>query len=128
MKPKLVIVDDEADIRRLIAFLLRSYDLYEAQNGRRGLELIRETQPDLVLLDVMMPEMTGLEVLAVMRENPLTSTIPVVLLSAKGQAGEIERGLSSGATRYLVKPFESQALRTCVEEVLREYTGSQVKE
>lgn len=128
MKPKLVIVDDEADIRRLIAFLLRSYDLYEAQNGRRGLELIREMRPDLVLLDVMMPEMTGLEVLAAMRENPLTASIPVVLLSAKGQADEIERGLRSGAARYQVKPFESQALRACVEEVLREYIGSQVKE
>ena len=128
MKPKLVIVDDEADIRRLIVFLLRSYDLYEAQNGKRALEVIREVQPDLVLLDIMMPEMTGLEVLDAMRENPLTASIPAVLLSAKGQAAEIEQGLHSGATRYLVKPFESQALRACVEEVLREYTRSPVKE
>jgi CheY-like chemotaxis protein len=128
MKPRLVIADDEADIRHLIVFLLRSYDLYEAQNGRRALELIREVQPDLVLLDVMMPEMTGLEVLDAMREHPLTASIPVVLLSAKGQAAEIEQGLQSGATRYLVKPFESQALRACVEEVLREYARSQVKE
>ena len=128
MKPKLVIVDDEADIRRLIVFLLRSYDLYEAQNGRRALELIREVRPDLVLLDVMLPEMTGLEVLDAMRANPLSASIPVVMLSAKGQAAEIEQGLHSGATRYLVKPFESQALRACVEEVLREYTRSPVKE
>jgi CheY-like chemotaxis protein len=128
MKPKLVIADDEADIRRLIVFLLRSYDLYEAQNGRRALEVIREVQPDLVLLDIMMPEMTGLEVLDAMRENPLTASIPAVLLSAKGQAAEIERGLSSGAARYLVKPFESQALRTCVAEVLREQACLPVKE
>lgn len=128
MKPKLVIVDDEADIRRLITFLLRSYEIHEAPNGRCGLELIRETQPDLVLLDVMMPEMTGLEVLNAMHENPLIASIPVILLSAKGQAEEIERGLRSGAARYLIKPFESQALRTCVEEVLREYIGSSVKE
>ncbi|HEY6540061.1 MAG TPA: response regulator [Ktedonobacteraceae bacterium] len=128
MKPKLVIADDEVDIRRLIVFLLRSYDLYEAQNGRLALELIREVRPDLVLLDVMMPEMTGLEVLDAMRENPLTASIPVILLSAKGQAAEIEQGLQSGATRYLVKPFESQALRACVEDVLREYVRSQVKE
>nr|HET6903066.1 response regulator [Ktedonobacteraceae bacterium] len=128
MKPKLVIVDDEADIRRLIVFLLRSYDLYEAQDGKRALELIREVQPDLALLDVMMPEMTGLEVLDAMRANSLTASIPVVLLSAKGQAVEIERGLSGGATRYLVKPFESQALRACVEEVLREHAPSPVKE
>ena len=128
MKPKLVIVDDETDIRRLIAFLLRAYDLYEAQNGRRALELIREERPDLVLLDVMMPEMTGLEVLDAMHENPQIASIPVVLLSAKGQATEIERGLHSGAARYLVKPFESQALRATVEEVLREYSGFQVGE
>lgn len=128
MKPKLVIVDDEADIRRLIVFLLRSYDLYEAQDGKRALELIREVQPDLALLDVMMPEMTGLQVLDAMRANSLTASIPVVLLSAKGQAVEIERGLSGGATRYLVKPFESQALRACVEEVLREHAPSPVKE
>ena len=118
MKPKLVIVDDEADIRRLLAFLLRPYDLYEAPNGRRALELIRETRPDLVLLDVMMPEMTGLEVLDAMHKNPQTASIPVILLSAKGQADEIERGLRSGAARYLVKPFESLALRACVKEML----------
>ena len=128
MKPQLVIADDEADIRRLIAFLLRSYDLFEAQNGKRALELIREVRPDLVLLDVMMPEMTGLEVLVAKRENPLIASIPVILLSAKGQSNEIEQGLQSGATRYLVKPFESQALRACVEEVLREYARPQVKE
>ncbi len=128
MKPKLVIAEDEADIRRLIVFLLRSYDLYEAQNGRRALELIREVHPDMVLLDILMPEMTGLEVLDAMRENPLTASIPAVLLSAKGQAAEIEQGMRSGATRYLVKPFEAQSLRACVAEVLREQTRFPVKE
>lgn len=128
MKPHLVIADDEADIRRLITFLLRSYDFAEAQNGKRALELIREVQPDLVLLDVMMPEMTGLEVLDAVRRNPLTASIPVILLSAKGQAAEIERGLQNGATRYLVKPFEPSALRTCVAEVLEEYRRQPVKE
>jgi two-component system alkaline phosphatase synthesis response regulator PhoP len=128
MKPKLVIADDEADIRRLIVFLLRSYDLYEAQNGKRALELIRQVQPDLVLLDILMPEMTGLEVLDAMRENPMTTSIPVILLSAQGQAVEIERGLQSGASRYLVKPFEAQSLRTCIAEVLREYGRYPVKE
>src|SRR5579859_2888992 len=116
MKPRLVIADDETDIRRLIVFLLRSYELYEAQNGRRALELILEVQPDLVLLDVMMPEMTGLQVLDAMRKNPLTASIPAILLSAKGQSDEIEQGLLSGATHYLVKPFEAQSLRSCVAE------------
>ena len=128
MKPRLVIADDEADICRLIMFLLRSYDLSEAQNGKRALELIREVQPDVALLDIMMPEMTGLEVLDAVRGNPVTASIPVILLSAKGQAAEIERGLQSGATRYLVKPFEPLALRTCVAEVLEEYRSQPVKE
>jgi CheY-like chemotaxis protein len=128
MKPKLVIADDEADIRRLIVFLLRSYEIHEAPNGKRALELIREVQPELVLLDVMMPEMTGLEVLDAVRQDPQTASIPVILLSAKGQAAEVDEGLHTGATRYLVKPFESQTLRTCVTEVLQEYTGYPTKE
>lgn len=128
MKPRLVIADDEADICRLIMFLLRSYDLSEAQNGKRALELIREVQPDLALLDVMMPEMTGLEVLDAVRGNPLTASIPIILLSAKGQAAEIEQGLQSGATRYLVKPFEPLELRTCVADVLQESRRQPVKE
>ena len=128
MKPHLVIADDEADICRLIKFLLRSYELSEAQNGKRALELIREVQPDLALLDVMMPEMTGLEVLDAVRGNPLTASIPIILLSAKGQVAEIEQGLQRGATRYLVKPFEPLALRTCVAEVLQEGHRQPVKE
>ncbi len=126
-KPRLVIADDEADILRLLAFLLRSYELYQAQNGRRALELVREVQPDLVMLDVMMPEMTGLEALKAMRVDPLTSSIPVVLLSAKGQVSEIEAGLLEGATRYLIKPFESRVLRACIAEVLREDTRSPLR-
>lgn len=128
MKPQLVIADDEADICRLITFLLRSYDLSEAQNGKRALELIRELQPDLVLLDVMMPEMTGLEVLEAVRGDRAIASIPIILLSAKGQAAEIERGMQSGATRYLIKPFEPLTLRTCVAEVLEEYQRELVKE
>ena len=128
MKPHLVIADDETDICRLITFLLRSYDLSEAHDGRRALELIREKQPDLALLDVMMPEMTGLEVLNAVRGNPLTAFTPIILLSAKGQTAEIERGLQSGATRYLVKPFEPLTLRTCVAEVLEEQRSQLAKE
>src|SRR5207237_9041034 len=102
MKPHLVIADDESDICRLIKFLLRSYELSEAQNGKRALELIREVQPDLALLDVMMPEMTGLEVLEAVRGNPLTASIPIILLSDKVQLTEIGQGSKSGGPTYLV--------------------------
>ncbi|MDQ2717957.1 MAG: response regulator [Chloroflexota bacterium] len=124
MKSRLVIADDEADIRRLITFLLRTYDLSEAQNGAQALKLVREVQPDLVLLDIMMPEMTGLEVASHLHADPATAAIPIIFLSAKGQAAEIEQGLQSGGTRYLVKPFTPDELRRCVAEVLQEYPRS----
>ncbi len=127
-KPRLVFADDEANVRRLVWILLRAYNLVEAQNGKQALALIRELQPDLVLLDDMMPEMTGLEVIKAVRGNPLIASTPIILLSAKGQQAEIERGLETGATRYLVKPFESQVLRTSVAEVLQEYPRHPVKE
>jgi two-component system phosphate regulon response regulator PhoB len=81
-----------------------------------------------VLLDDMMPEMTGLKVIEAVRGNPLIASIPIILLSAKGQQAEIELGLQSGATRYLVKPFESQVLRASVAEVLQKYPRHLVKE
>jgi two-component system, OmpR family, alkaline phosphatase synthesis response regulator PhoP len=128
MKPRLIIADDEASIRRLLGILLRSYDLSEAQDGKEALEMIRESQPDLVLLDDMMPKMTGLDVIEAVRGNPMIASIPIILVSAKGQQAEIERGLQSGATRYLVKPFESQVLRASVAEVLQKYPRHIVKE
>jgi CheY-like chemotaxis protein len=128
MKPHLIIADDEASIRRLIGILLRSYDLSEAQDGKEALEMIRESQPDLVLLDDMMPKMTGLDVIEAVRGDPMIASIPIILVSAKGQQAEIERGLQIGATRYLVKPFESQVLRASVAEVLQKYPRHLVKE
>ena len=128
MKPHLIIADDEASIRRLIGILLRSYDLSEAQDGKEALEMIRESPPDLVLLDDMMPRMTGLDVIEAVRGDPMIASIPIILVSAKGQQAEIERGLQIGATRYLVKPFESQALRASVAEVLQKYPRQLVKE
>ena len=127
-RPRLVIADDEAHIRRLLGILLRSYNLSEAQDGKQALEMIREMQPDLVLLDDMMPEMTGLAVIEAVRGNPLIASIPIILISAKGQQTEIARGVQIGATRYLVKPFKSQLLRATIAEVLQEYPRHSVKE
>jgi CheY-like chemotaxis protein len=120
MNERIVVADDEADIRRLIVFTLkrRGYTIYEAAAGDLALELIRQEMPDLAVLDVMMPGLSGLEVARALASEPSTSQIPIVMLSAKGQAAEIEAGLASGARAYLVKPFVPQDLATRVAEIL----------
>ena len=120
MTARIVVADDEADIRRLIVFTLkrRGYTVLEASAGDMALDLIRQELPDLAVLDVMMPGLTGLEVAQALGADPATSGIPIVMLSAKGQATEIEAGIASGARAYLVKPFRPQELAAQVAEVL----------
>lgn len=121
MSSRIVVADDEADIRRLIVFTLkkRGYTVLEAAAGDAALDLIRQETPDLAVLDVMMPGLSGHEVAAAVRADPATGHIPIVMLSAKGQASEIEAGLASGATAYLVKPFVPQELANRVADILR---------
>jgi len=109
---RIVVADDEADIRRLTVFTLRrrGYEVLEAVAGDEALDLIRQELPDLAVLDVMMPGLSGLEVADAVRRDPATAAIPVILLSAKGQASEIQNGLASGASFYLVKPFSPREL------------------
>src|SRR5688500_4552214 len=99
MSAKIVVADDEPDIRRLIAFTLKrqGHTVLEASDGDSALALIREARPDLVVLDVMMPGMSGLEVAAALSANPDTAPTPIIILSARGQAVEIDAGLSTGA-------------------------------
>ncbi len=120
MNGRIVVADDEADIRRLIVFTLRrrGYEVIEADSGDMALDTIRDQLPELVLLDVMMPGMSGLEVAHALKDDPDTSHIPIIMLSAKGQAAEVEAGLASGAATYLVKPFSPQDLAARVAEVL----------
>jgi len=103
----IVVADDDPDIRRLVAFTMRhqGYAVIEASAGDEALAAICRARPDAAVLDVMMPGMTGLEVARMLSADPSTATIPVLLLSAKGQASEIAEGLSSGARAYVVKPF-----------------------
>ncbi len=120
MTARIIVADDEADIRRLIVFTLRrrGYDIIEASTGDGALAEIQKTMPDLVVLDVMMPGLTGIEVAGLLAADPATASIPVLLLSAMGQAAEIEAGLSSGAQSYLVKPFIPRELASRVAELL----------
>ena len=120
MSARIVVADDEADIRRLIVYTLRrrGYTIVEARAGDTALELIRQERPDLAVLDVMMPGMSGLDVARALTADPETASIPIVILSAKGQATEIEAGLASGARTYLTKPFAPQELAARVAEAL----------
>ena len=117
---RIVVADDEADIRRLISFTLRrrGYVVIETGAGDEALALIREEQPDLAVLDVLMPGMTGIEVAQALHQDPATAAIPVILLSALGQVTDVKAGLQSGARIYLTKPFAPPDLVASVASVL----------
>jgi two-component system, OmpR family, KDP operon response regulator KdpE len=117
--PRLVlVVDDESRMRRFIRMNmeLEGYQIIEAGNGLVALEQIRQHTPDLVIMDVMMPEMDGFETLKLLRE---ISTVPVILLTVKSDEDDKIRGLSLGADDYVTKPFSPRELVTRVTAVLR---------
>ncbi|MEJ7762223.1 MAG: response regulator [Thermomicrobiales bacterium] len=120
MKRQIVVADDETDIRRLIAFTLqrRGFEVAEVGAGDMALNLIRARHPDLVVLDMMMPGMTGQEVARAMRADPATAMIPIIMLSAKGQLAEVRQGIAAGANAYMVKPFSPSVLAAKVGELL----------
>ncbi|MFO7586126.1 MAG: response regulator [Anaerolineales bacterium] len=120
---KIVIAEDEPDIRELIAFTLRfaGHEVITGINGQEGYELAKEHKPDLIMLDVRMPKMTGYEACQSIKAEPDIAHIPVIFLSAKGQESEIEQGLAVGAEQYLLKPFAPDQLTQQVTEVLQKY-------
>lgn len=120
---KIVIVEDEPDIRELIAFTLRfaGYEVITGNNGEEGYQLTKAERPDLVMLDVRMPKLTGYEACKRIKAEPELVDIPVIFLSAKGQENEIEQGLAAGAEEYLLKPFAPDQLVDRVKTVLAKY-------
>lgn len=122
MSARIVVAEDEDDIRRLILFTLRrrGYTVLEAANGEEALEVIRRESPDLVVLDVVMPVLSGLEVMRQLAEAPESAHVPILLLSGRGQAHDIQTGFESGAVKYIVKPFSPQYLADAVGEILGE--------
>ena len=120
-KSKILIVDDEQDVTELLEFNLRQagYDVISAEDGAAALKKAREVIPDLILLDVMLPEMDGTEVCKQLRRDPITSRIPIIMLTAK--AAEIDRvlGLELGADDYVTKPFSPRELVLRVRGLLR---------
>ena len=115
---KILIVDDESGLRELVRINLEheGFGVLQAENGIQGLEAVREGQPDLVIMDVMMPEMDGWEACKKLREF---SQIPVLMLTARVQSQDIVTGLDSGADDYLLKPFNMDELMARVRALLR---------
>jgi CheY-like chemotaxis protein len=104
---KILIAEDERDIRELVSFSLQfgGFTVVQASNGVEAVERARAELPDLILMDVRMPRMTGYEACKQMKQIPEVRDIPVVFLSAKGQETEIQTGLEAGAEEYILKPF-----------------------
>lgn len=118
---RILIVEDQADIRRLIRWSLEEgdYQIFEAANGRLGLDAVRALRPDLLLLDVMMPgDLDGYQVCSTLRSDPDFARLPILLLTARAQQGDRAAGERAGADDYLVKPFSPMVLVDTVERLL----------
>lgn len=115
-----LVADDDDDSRALVGFRLEhaGYEVVTAADGEQALSLARERAPDLAVLDMMMPKLTGLDVTRQLRANEATKGIPVILLTARVQEADIARGVEAGADDYVKKPFSPQDLRDRVQALL----------
>jgi CheY-like chemotaxis protein len=120
---KILIAEDERDIRDLVAFTLRfaGHEVFTASNGEEAVDMAPKVNPDIILMDVRMPRMTGYEACKLMKQNPDLKDIPIVFLSAKGQEAEIQQGLDAGAEEYLLKPFAPDQLTSHVKAILAKF-------
>jgi two-component system response regulator MtrA len=118
--PVLLIADDDEDILMLVQLRLSrsGYEVVVARDGEEALQLAREKQPDLVVLDWMMPKASGLEVLRAMRADESVASIPVVLLTARVSESDIQEGIDAGADDYIAKPFSPQELASRIQTIL----------
>lgn len=115
---RILVVDDDPDILELIEFKLSSlgYDVHTRRDGLTGLEAVRELQPELVVLDWMMPGCSGLQVLETLRADPSFAALPVLVVTARSQADDLARTEAAGATAHIVKPFSLKDLAARVAE------------
>ncbi|HEX9349865.1 MAG TPA: response regulator [Gaiellaceae bacterium] len=120
MPPKVLVCDNEAALRALVrgALELGDYEIVEAHDGDQSVELARSSVPDLIVLDMMMPGRTGLEVLAELRAEDRFAETPVIMLTARAQAQDRLAAVEAGVSRFLPKPFSPLELASVVEELL----------
>jgi DNA-binding response OmpR family regulator len=118
---KIVVIEDEADILEVIEYNLRreGFDVIPSQSGEDGLDKVESAAPDLILLDLMLPEIDGIELCRRLKSDPLTVGIPIIMVTAKGEESDVVLGLGVGADDYITKPFSPKELVARVKAVLR---------
>jgi CheY-like chemotaxis protein len=120
MSKSIVVADDDPDILSIVAMSLETqgYEVYKAANGREAVDLARDHHPDLIILDMMMPVMSGYEAIAELRADDATRAIPIVGLSAKAMATDMERATDVGIDGYITKPFRIAQVLSVIEGYL----------
>lgn len=118
---KVLVIEDEPDMRRNLATILRmeKFEVFSAENGRIGLDMVARQRPDIILCDVMMPEMDGHAVLNHLRAEKETATIPFIFLTAKGEKADLRSGMNMGADDYLTKPVDKAGLLAAISARLK---------
>lgn len=121
---RILVIDDNTDIRENTAEILglAGYEAHTAENGKRGMEMAIKEKPDLIICDIMMPELDGYGVLHLLRKNPGTEHIPFIFLTAKAERGDFRKGMEMGADDYITKPFDDLELLKAVETRLKKVT------
>jgi DNA-binding response OmpR family regulator len=119
-KRRVLLVDDEPAILKTVSKRLEvaGFEVLTSSDGKSALMKVRESMPDLIVLDVMLPGLGGYEVCKLLKENKQTAHIPIIMLSAKGQEEDYWKGMSAGADAYLTKPFEGQALQSLIGRLI----------
>ncbi len=127
---KIVIIEDDAAIRRIVALALKTSgyaDIYEEADGQSGLDTVFREHPDLVLLDIMVPGMSGYEICRRIRSNPETASTAIIMLTAKSEDCDIVAGLDCGANDYVTKPFSKEVLLARIRAMLRDRAAAASK-
>jgi DNA-binding response OmpR family regulator len=116
----ILVADDDADIRDLVAFKLEQagFDVITAEDGPGALSAAHQRVPDIAVLDISMPGMSGLDVCRMLRADPVTADMMIIMLTARAQENDVEGGFSAGADDYLIKPFSPRELTTRVQALL----------
>ena len=124
-KPKVLVVDDSATVRfALFSLLNERFDVHVAMDGETGIEMAQEIQPQLILLDVVMPDLSGLVVCRALREDARTVVTPIIMVTSQDDEWEVEAGYAAGCTDYVVKPVDKTELLMKMDSWLFALTGA----